>query len=152
MSKVDIKQKKQKELFIEALKKTPIIQIVAEKLEIGRNSYYRWKRQDKHFSKACDEAIEEGCALINELAESKLISAMKNDNLTAVMYWLNHRHNAYKNKLEVSGGLEIKQDKLTKEQEENIMRALNLASLALNDREENYEKPKPQPKNPKENN
>jgi len=138
MSKIDIKQKKQKELFIEQLKKIPIIQLVAEKLDIGRTTFYRWKRQDKKFAEECDKAIEEGCALVNDLAEGTLLSAMKNNNLTAVMYWLNHRHDKYKNKVEVTGNLEIKKDKLTPNELKNIQRALSLANI----RKETYEKKK----------
>jgi len=132
------------EKLIEQLKKIPIIEVACQKIGIGRNSYYRWYRQNKKFASACNKAIEDGCTLINDLAESQLISAMKNNNLTAVMYWLNHRHNAYKNKLEVSGGLEIKQNKLTKEQEKNIMRALELASLVVNEKGDGHEENKPQ--------
>ena len=142
MKKVDIKQKKQKELFVEQLKRTPIIQLVCEKLEIGRTTFYRWRNKDKKFFIECDTALEEGCALINDLAESTIISGMKNGNITACMYWLNHRHSTYKNKLEVTGNLEIKKDELTKDQEKNIMRALKLASLVINNKGENHEKKK----------
>lgn len=130
MKKIDIKQKKQKELFIEQLRKIPIVQLVAEKLEVGRTTYYRWKRNDKKFSQECDKALEEGCALINDLAEGTLISAMKNNNLTAVMYWLNHRHDKYKNKVELSGSITTKKEKLTPEQESSIKRAIKLMSLS----------------------
>lgn len=129
MKKDDTKQKKQKEMFIEQLRKTPIVQIICERLEIGRTTFYRWKRQDAKFSDNCNRAMEEGLSLVNDLAESQLINAMKNQNLTAVMYWLNHRHNSYRNKLELSGNLEVQKDELTKEQEQNILRALKLASL-----------------------
>ncbi|MFA5157890.1 MAG: phBC6A51 family helix-turn-helix protein [Patescibacteria group bacterium] len=124
MKKDDTKQKKQKEMFTEQLKKTPIVQIVCERLEIGRTTYYRWKRQDVKFSEECNKAMEEGCALINDIAESQLISAMKDNNLTAVMYWLNHRHNIYKNKLEVT--TKISDGKLSPEQEADINKAEKL--------------------------
>ena len=142
MGKVDIKQKKQKELFIEQVRKTPIIQLVCEKLEVGRTTFYRWKRQDKKFAEECDKALEEGCALINDLAESQLISAMKNNNLTAIMYWLNHRHSVYRNKLEVTGKLKINKDELSKDQEKSIMKALELASLVINNKGDNHEQTK----------
>ena len=70
--------------------------------------------------------------MINDLAESQLISAMKDQNLTAVMYWLNHRHNIYRNKLEISGDVNVKNKKLSREEEKEIMRALKLASLITN--------------------
>lgn len=136
---VQIRTNEKQAQLIEQLKRTPIIEIACQKVSIGRNSYYRWRRQNKKFAALCDKALEEGCALINDLAESQLINAMKNNNLTAVMYWLNHRHNAYKNKLEVSGNLEVKKEKLTKEQEKNIMRAMELSSIAINKKGEQNE-------------
>ena len=126
---VQIKKSKLQAELIEQLKKTPIIEVACQKIGIGRNSYYRWRREGKKFALACDKALEEGCAFINDLAESQLISAMKNNNLTAVMYWLNHRHSIYRNKLEVNGSLEIKKHELTKEQEASIKKALELAEL-----------------------
>ncbi len=121
---------KQKQL-IEQLSRIPIVEVASQKVGIGRNSYYRWRRQSKKFASACDKAIEEGCQFINDLAESQLISAMKNNNLTAVMYWLNHRHNTYSPKLEVNGNLEIKKDELTKDIERSILKALESASLVV---------------------
>ena len=139
MKKDDTKQKKQKEMFIEQLRKTPIVQIVSERLEIGRTTFYRWKRQDAKFSEECDKAIEEGCALINDLAESQLISAMKQNNLTAVMYWLNHRHSVYKNKLEITNKHD--DSKLTSEQAKSIKNAMVLSDLH-GDRKEKYDQEK----------
>lgn len=142
MKKFDIKQKKQKELFIQQLSKTPIIQIVCERLNIGRTTFYRWKRQDKKFSEQCDKAISEGNCLVSDLAESQLISAIRDKNLTAIIFWLKTHNAAYSSKLEVAGNLEIKKDELTKEQEENIMRALKLASLVINNEGDNHAKKK----------
>lgn len=128
---VQIKKSKLQAELIEQLKKTPIIEVACQKIGIGRNSYYRWRREGKKFALSCDKALEEGCAFINDLAESQLISAMKNNNLTAVMYWLNHRHGIYRNKLEVNGSLDIQSHQLSKDQEENINRALKLANLLI---------------------
>jgi len=54
---------------------------------------------------------------------------MKNNNLTAVMYWLNHRSPNYSNKLELSGSVTTKSEKLTPEQETSIKKALKLMML-----------------------
>ncbi|MCX6810505.1 MAG: hypothetical protein NTY30_02060 [Candidatus Berkelbacteria bacterium] len=126
---IKIRKSKIQQQLVDQLKKTPVVEIACQKVDIGRNSYYRWRRESNKFASACDKALEEGCALINDMAESQLISAMKDNNLTAVMYWLNHRHNLYRNKLELNGNLEIKDYKLTKEQETNIKKALKLANL-----------------------
>ena len=120
---------KNKELLIEQLKKTPIVQIVCEKLNIARSTFYRWKSDDKKFSEKADNAIIEGNGLINDLAESKLISAIKDQNMTGIIFWLKNHHKTYADKLEINGKLEHSQIELTKEQKKIIRQALKMASL-----------------------
>jgi hypothetical protein len=117
-----------KELLLEQLKKTPIIQIACEKLGIARATFYRWKTEDAKFSKRLDEALLEGCLLVNDLAESQLISAVKDRNLTAIMYWLRHHHKDYKNKLELEGSINTIQE-LSSEQKALVRQALKLTGI-----------------------
>lgn len=120
---------KNKELLIEQLKKTPIIQIVCEKLNIARSTFYRWKCEDEKFGEAVDNAIIEGNQLINDLAESKLISAIKDQNMTGIIFWLKNHHKLYTDKLELRGKIKTETKNLTPEQEKLIMKALELSSL-----------------------
>lgn len=134
IEEITIKEKQStiKETLIEQAKKTPIVQIACEKAGVSRATFYRWKNKDPFFSEKIEEALFEGRHLINDYAESQLISAIRNGNMTAIIYWLNHNHKNYRNKLEVTG--KIKSDGLlTPEQEERIMKALELASLIGND-------------------
>lgn len=118
----------QKEKFLKRLKETPIVELVCKKLGVGRTTYYRWRIQDREFAKAADEAISTGNLLINDMAESQLISAIKDKNLGAIIFWLRHHHSNYANKIEVTARL--KQDeKLTPDQEALIDKALKLAAL-----------------------
>lgn len=126
-----MKTSKQKELMLEQLKKTPIVQVAAEKVGIARSSFYRWKESDPKFAEAVDEAIDNGVTLMNEYAESMLITAIKNQNLTAVFYWLNHRHPAYETRVRVDGRIKHQTDELTPEQTELIEQALKNAGLLL---------------------
>jgi len=119
---------KTKELLVENLKKTPIIQLVCEKIGISRASFYRFKKNDKTFAKNVDEAIVEGRQVVNDLAESRLMAAIQSGNLTSVMYWLNHNHTQYSNKLEIRGKIETS-TQLTAEQQEDIKKALSLINL-----------------------
>jgi ACT domain-containing protein len=120
-----MKRKDQKQLIIDFLKRTPIIQIACEKNGIARATYYRWRKEDKGFAKETDEAIAQGSLLINDLAESQLISAIKERDLTAVIFWLKNHHSAYSNKLELTGN--ISHDyQLTPEQEKLISQAISL--------------------------
>ncbi len=118
-----------KQLAIEQLDKTPIVQVVCEKIGLARTTFYRWKENDEVFAEAVDKATYDGRHLINDFAESQLLNAIKNNNLTAIIYWLNHNHKNYANKLEINGRLKTDNGKLTPEQEENIKQALELASL-----------------------
>ncbi|MDD4333261.1 MAG: phBC6A51 family helix-turn-helix protein [Patescibacteria group bacterium] len=125
MKKID----KDKELLIEQLKKTPIIQIACEKIGIGRATFYRWKASDPEFSAHIEEAIGDGRLLINDLAEANLIGAIKDRNISAIQYWLKTHHVNYKTKMEISGKVEIHNGALNPEQEALVRKALTLAGL-----------------------
>ncbi len=118
-----------KSLLLEQLRKTPIVQIVCEKSSISRASFYRWKAEDPEFAKAADEATLEGYLLVNDLAESQLIGAVKDRNLTAIMYWLKHHHADYKNRLEIEGTINTIQE-LNPEQKELVKQALKLSGIS----------------------
>ena len=45
------RMKKEKELIIKQLKKTPIVQLACEKTGVGRATYYRWRKVDKRFKR-----------------------------------------------------------------------------------------------------
>jgi hypothetical protein len=114
-----------KELILEDLKKAPIVQLACERVGIARATFYRMKKSDKKFATAVDESIIEGRLVVNDLAESRLMAAIQSGNLTSVMYWLNHNHGQYSNKLEITGKLTTKSE-LSAEQEADIKRALSL--------------------------
>lgn len=122
MNKTD----KNKEILLEQFRKTPVIQIACEKTGISRMTYYRWLKEDKDFEKLAIEALAEGKLLVNDLAESQLISAIKDKNMTAIMQWLRHHHPEYTNKLEVT--TVMRQEELSPEQEALVREALRLAS------------------------
>lgn len=119
-----------KKEVLEQLSKLPIVQIACQKAGIGRATYYRWRLEDNQFSKDADNAIEEGVLMINDLSESQLISAIKNNNFSAVRFWLQNRHRAYRNKVEVSEDADTNQE-LTAEQKQTMEEALRLASVGI---------------------
>lgn len=120
---------KNKQLLLERLKKTPIIQIACEKLGIGRATFYRWKQEDEEFARLADEAISEGNSLVSDMAESQLLAAIRDQNLTAIVFWLKHHHPTYSTKIEVTARLKSENEILTPEQEALITKALRLAEL-----------------------
>lgn len=116
-------------LIIEQLKKTPIVQVACEKVNIGRATFYRWKSEDEEFSSLADEAIIEGSSLVNDMAESQLMSAIRDKNLSAIIFWLKHHHATYATKVEVTARLKADNEVLTPEQEALVTKALQLAAL-----------------------
>ncbi len=126
------RQQKDKEAVIENLKRMPIIEIACNKSCVSRATYYRWKEQDPAFSQAVDKAQEEGEALIRDVAVSKIIKGINDDNLTAAMYWLNHRDPRFSNKVEISTTTKP-QEALSKEQEEVVKKALALTGITESD-------------------
>jgi len=139
-----------KKLIIEQLKKTPIQEAACQIIGISRMTLYRWKKNPE-FAKKVDDAILEGCLLVNDLAESQLISAIKEQNLPAITYWLKHHHPSYKTKIEIEGAVKTVQE-LSPQQEELMKKAFELAGINfnnLNNNENHYDSDKP--KFPNEN-
>ena len=118
-----------KKSVLEQLKKLPIVQAACQKAGVGRASYYRWRIEDKEFSKDADDAIVEGVEMINDLSENQLIMAIRDNNLSAVRFWLQNRHRAYTNKVEVFDKGKSDNQELTDEQKKIVEEALRLASL-----------------------
>lgn len=124
-----MKKNKSQDHFFEELRKVPIVQVACEKTNISRNSIYRWKKSDKSFSKKMDQALEDGVSLVNDMSESQLLTLIKEKNYPAISFWLRHRNNNYKEKVEISGMISTKDDPLTKEQKRLVREALKLSSL-----------------------
>ena len=121
-----------KKALIEQIRKTPIIQVSCEKMGISRATFYRWKKVDSKFNDEVEVALQEGAQLINDMAESQLISAIKDGNLTGIIFWLKNHHKNYSPKLEVT--TKNPDIPLTYEQKEMIRQSLNMAfSLNLAD-------------------
>ena len=120
---------KGKEMMLEQLKKVPIIQVVCEKSGISRATYYRWRIEDNDFAQQADMSLAVGRSFINDLAESQLLKSIQNNDLTAIIFWLKHNHKQYGNRLELSAEVKSDLSSLSKEQEDAIKQALELASL-----------------------
>ena len=122
-----MKKSRYSKKFLEELKKVPIVQVACEKTGVSRNSVYRWKREDKEFEKQFDEALAEGVTFVNDMSESQLLQLIKEKSFSAVRFWLNKRHPAYKDKIEVTNNNDI--DELNPEQEAIVRKALEMAQI-----------------------
>jgi ACT domain-containing protein len=122
----------EKENLIEKLRKIPVVQIACEKLSISRSTYYRWRKEDEVFCRNADDAIEEGSSFVNDMAESQLLSAIKDRNMTAFIFWLKHHHKAYTTKVEILTSRN-KDGPLSEEQKATLEKALSLTRNELVD-------------------
>lgn len=119
----------EKQLLLDQLKKTPIIQIACEKTGVSRASYYRWCKENPEFKKQSEESITQGNLLINDLAESQLLSAIKDKNMTAIIFWLKNHHPDYTTKIQINPSRQDLSEILTEEDEEVLKKALSFAGL-----------------------
>ncbi len=124
-----MKKNKIQDKFFEELRTIPIVQVACEKSGVSRNSVYRWKKEDGSFSKKMDQALADGVAFVSDMSESQLLTLIKERSFPALSFWLRHRNDNYKTKVEVSGSISTKEDPLTKEQKNLVRQALKLSSL-----------------------
>lgn len=122
-------QAKEKKKLIEQLKKMPIVEVACKNLGLPRATYYRWRQADQKFADACDEAIEQSSGMVSDMAESQLINAIKEKNMTAIIFWLKHHHPRYTARLLLEGRIRHETEVLTPEQEDLVLRALTMAGL-----------------------
>lgn len=122
-----MKKNKYQNQFLEELARIPIIQVACEKTGLSRNSVYRWRKEDVAFSKRMDEALTEGVALVNDMSESQLLNLIKEKNWPAISFWLKHRNDNYKNKIEIT--TKDDPEELTPAQAKVVKQALKLAKI-----------------------
>ncbi len=122
-----MKKNRFQELFLLELEKVPIVQIACEKTNLSRNTVYRWRKEDHDFAKKMDESLAKGVALVSDMSEAQLITLIKEKNWPAIRFWLQHRNDNYKNKLEITAKEE--DEKLTPSQAKIVKQALRLAGL-----------------------
>ncbi len=91
-----MKKERLQRKFVSELRKIPIVQIACERCGITRQTAYRWRREDPLLYEQWDEAIDEGEALVNDMAESQLLQHIKEGDFPAVRYWLDRRHKKFK--------------------------------------------------------
>lgn len=125
----------EQKVVLEQLRKIPIVQIACERANIGRTTFYRWRKDDPKFKKAAEEAMQDGVDMINDLSESQLIALIKEKNFPAIQLWLRQHHPVYSNRLEVKAKIET-EDPLTPEQEALIKEALGIKDVTPENNEE----------------
>ena len=111
--------KRMKDALLEELAKYPIIQIACQRTGVGRSTFYKWKKQDKKFSDIADD-----------MAESQLIKAIGNGNMTGIIFWLKNNHADYTDRVRYEHHYEHHIDDYTEEESAKTSRALVNIGLA----------------------
>lgn len=84
-----------KNKFLEKLSTTPIVSVVCRQTSISKATIYRWIEKDEKFKEKFEKAVLRGRDSMNDLAESVLISLIKDKNIRATEYWLTNNHGTY---------------------------------------------------------
>jgi len=96
---------KEKKKLLEALRENHIVLAACHKTGISKSTYYRWRQSDPKFAKAADVAMREGIDLVNDAAESNVVTGVKNRDKDLTKFWLTHRHPAYAERLAQAGAV-----------------------------------------------
>ena len=126
---VAIRQRKEKEVILEQLRRFPVIQIACEKASVSRATFYRLRAEDTEFKTSIDEAMAEGVAFINDMSETQEISLIKEKYWPAINAWLRSHHPTYASRLEINGRVEHTNETLTPEKEAMVKKALELGGF-----------------------
>ena len=59
----------------------------------------------------------------------RLVNQIKDQNMTAIIFWLKYNHPSYGNRLELTAKIKNEHDELTDEQKAQIQQALKLGTL-----------------------
>jgi hypothetical protein len=123
-----MKKNKKRDEFLAQLRKIPIVQVAVEKVDLSRNTVYRWRKEDEQFRIDMDAALAEGEALVNDMSESQLLSLIRDKNWQAIQFWLTRRNPKFRERVEVTT-IDNREDRLSPEQEAKVKLALELGAF-----------------------
>jgi hypothetical protein len=84
-----------KKKLIATLKELPVILAACKRVNVARDTYYRWYREDSEFRRDSDEAISQGIEFISDMSETQLISLIREEKMPAIAMWLKHNRPRY---------------------------------------------------------
>jgi len=85
-----------KEKFILLILDELTIKAVCKKLNLSRQTVYRWMKEDPQFKKDIKNAIQNCILDINDDCESRVLAKIRNDDTQMIKFWLSKHHDDYK--------------------------------------------------------
>jgi DNA-binding protein H-NS len=129
-----MKKQRAKKAFFDEIRHSANISLACEKCNLSRQTIYRWRKEDGEFTKAMDEAMEEGDAFMNDMTESALTMRIKGGDTSAIKYRLSKRHPKYMDKPApnfLPNEADIDMAGLAKSAENNIRKLLEKGDRAM---------------------
>lgn len=93
-----MKKHRKAKLFLEELRRTPVVNAVCKQINITRQTVYRWLKEDPEFKKEYEECLSQGIDNVNDLSRSQIINLIKQGDFPAVKYWSSHNDPLFMNK------------------------------------------------------
>lgn len=88
-------KKQRKKKFIKEIKNTSNISFTCKIVGISRDTFYRWKKEDKNFAMDVAEGIEIGLNNMSDLAESQLFTNIKQGRERSIEFFLKNNNPRY---------------------------------------------------------
>jgi len=135
--------RERKDLLLQQLEKTPLVQSACQKTGISRATYYVWRKDDPDFKVQADANIRKARWLINDLAESKLMEHIRDSKPWAIRFWLTHNHAVYMRRIPVQLPQTYLEAASQTVDKSLLQQALTMASYALGEPEQKQQNPVP---------
>lgn len=90
------KQSRRKAKLIKELSENPLITRACNRVGVARSTYYNWQKQDTIFRHKVKDAQAQGYAKLNDFVESKLLENIRDNNQSAISYYLRFNHPRYR--------------------------------------------------------
>lgn len=86
----------QKEDVLKEIKNELTIKAVCKKLNLSRQTVYRWLKDDKSFKTELHKARKEAIDDMNDECENRVLNKIRNDDSGMIKFWLKYHHEDYK--------------------------------------------------------
>jgi len=86
----------QKEDVIKEIQNELTIKAVCDKLDLSRQTIYRWIEEDDEFAEQLKQARKDAINAMNDICENKVVQKIMADNDGMIKFWLRYHHNDYK--------------------------------------------------------
>ncbi|MFA5878466.1 MAG: hypothetical protein WC845_03830 [Candidatus Staskawiczbacteria bacterium] len=86
---------KDRKEFLEILKEYPIISIACRRAKIDKATIYRWLKRNRKFANQVEHSLGLGRNAVSDLAESQLITSIRNGDQKSIKFWLENNCKRY---------------------------------------------------------